>query len=161
MTRVLVAGIGNVFRRDDGFGVEVVRRLGARGSRPGVRVVEIGTRGFDLALALSSGVSAAILVDAAARGGAPGTLYVLEPGQSQTRSTLDPHGVDPIRAIELAGALGGAPRTLRIVACEPGDLGCEESPSTELSPAVAAAVEAAVDLVEALAAELGDEAARA
>ena len=78
MTRLLVAGIGNIFLGDDAFGVEVAQRLMKRPQSDGVRVVDFGIRSFDLALALER-CDAAILVDATARGGAPGTLYVLEP----------------------------------------------------------------------------------
>ncbi len=154
MSDVLVAGIGNVFRRDDGFGVEVVRRLARAGTRAHVRVVEFGIRGFDLALALSGGVEAAILVDASARGGSPGTLYVLEPGDVRERGTFDPHGVDPLRALELARSLGGMPRLLRIVACEPGELGSEDEPETGLSALVEASIDPAVLLVEEVVREL-------
>jgi hydrogenase maturation protease len=154
LSEVLVAGIGNVFRRDDGFGVEVVRRLALAGAQAGVRVVDFGIRGFDLALALSAGVEAAIIVDASARGGTPGTLYVLEPGEVRERGTFDPHGVDPLRAFELARSLGGTPRLLRIVACEPGQLGSEDEPETGLSPAVEAAMDRALVLVRDVSREL-------
>ena len=76
--RVLVAGIGNVFLGDDGFGVAVAQRMLERGAPAGVRVLDAGIRGFDLACALLEGWDAAILIDAVQRGGPPGTLYVLE-----------------------------------------------------------------------------------
>ena len=76
---VLVAGIGNVFLGDDGFGVEVVQRLARRPFRPGVTVRDFGIRGFDLAFNLVDGADLTILVDATARGGTPGTLYTIEP----------------------------------------------------------------------------------
>ena len=76
---VLVAGIGNMFLGDDGFGVEVVRRLAGRTLRPGVTIRDFGIRGFDLAFNLVDGADLTILVDATARGGAPGTLYTIEP----------------------------------------------------------------------------------
>lgn len=146
---VLVAGIGNVFFGDDAFGVEVVRRLHARGSLPdGARVVDFGVRGIDLAFALSSGIDAAILVDATRRGGAPGTLYVLEPFELALGPTLDPHAMDPVRAIEFAQTLGPLPRMLRVVACEASPACDEEDAALEgLSAPVAAAVDAACDLV--------------
>ena len=76
---MLVAGIGNIFLSDDGFGVEVVSRL-ARAELPdGVRVTDYGISGMHLAYDLASGFDAAILVDAAPRGEAPGTVYVIEP----------------------------------------------------------------------------------
>lgn len=144
---ILVAGLGNVFFGDDGFGVEVARRLHARGPRPGVRVVDFGIRGHDLALALSSGLEAAVLVDATARGGEPGTLYVLEPGEFGAIA-LDTHAMTPAKALELARAMGGLPKTLRVVACEAKTLATEEEPIMGLSPEVAAAVDRAVMLVD-------------
>ncbi len=76
---ILVAGIGNIFLGDDGFGVEVIRRLSSREFPAEVRVEDFGIRGYDLAYALLDGPDVTILVDAAARGGAPGTIYVIEP----------------------------------------------------------------------------------
>jgi hydrogenase maturation protease len=152
---VLVAGVGNIFRRDDGFGVEVARRL-APLQLP-ASVVDFGTRGFDLALALSNGVEAAIIVDAAARGKTPGTITVLSPTDISELPAIDPHGMDPLKALELAQRLGGVPRVLRIVACEPADLGTEEMPDSTLSEPVRAAVEAAIPLVRRLIDEMTHE----
>ena len=77
--KILVAGIGNIFLGDDGFGVEVVQRLAKRAWPVGVQVVDFGIRGYDLALALTQDYAWAILVDAMPRGGVPGTLYVIDP----------------------------------------------------------------------------------
>jgi hydrogenase maturation protease len=158
VTDVLVAGIGNVLRGDDGFGVEVVRRLVARGAREGVRFVDFGIRGFDLAYALSSGTEAAILVDATSRGGAPGTLYVLEPHEIGAPDGIDTHGMHPLRSLELARALGGVPRALRVVACEPASFGDEDVPTMGLTQAVDGAVEGAIRLVDELVQELSRDA---
>jgi hydrogenase maturation protease len=154
VTEILLAGIGNILRGDDGFGVEVVRRIAASGGREGVRVVDFGIRGFDLAFALSSGHRAAILIDAAARGGPPGTLYVLEPHEIGDVQSLDTHAMHPLRALELARALGEVPRTLRVIACEPSSFGDEDVPTMGLSPVVEAAVEQAVLLVDEVLAEV-------
>jgi hydrogenase maturation protease len=151
---VLVAGVGNVFRRDDGFGVEVVRRLASAGDLA-AEIFDFGTRGFDLALALSSGRRAAILVDAAARGRPPGTITVLEPSDLEVSPIMDPHGFDPLRALHLARALGGVPAHLRIVVCEPADLGDDAIPDTTLSPPIREAVEVAIPLVRRLISEIG------
>ena len=83
--RILIAGIGNIFLGDDAFGVEVARRLVRRRLPDGVRVVDFGIRGLDLTYALLDGYEAVILVDAAPRGGPPGTLYVLEPPAGRSR----------------------------------------------------------------------------
>lgn len=157
---VLVACIGNLFLGDDGFGCEVARRLFARPLPEGVRVVDFGIRGIDLAYALLAPYAAAILVDATSRGGAPGTLYVIDPspaaGLPAPASADAPvaHGLHPARAIALAQSMGPVIAELRLVGCEPETLGDEDEPLMELSPPVAAAVERAVVLIEALIAEL-------
>src|ERR1700749_1947272 len=99
--RVLVAGIGNVFLGDDGFGVALAQRLGDLGE--GVDVVDFGIRGMDLAYALGE-YDAAVL-----RGGAPGTLYVIEPDLEELDAAPEAHGMDPVKVLALARALGGVP----------------------------------------------------
>src|SRR5438105_826691 len=93
--RGLVAGIGNVFLGDDGFGVEVVARLAKRPLPEGVEVADFGIRGFDLAYALMESYDFAILVDALPRGGEPGRLFVLEPDLAQvdSRGMADGHSM--------------------------------------------------------------------
>lgn len=152
--RLLVAGIGNVLLGDDGFGVEVARRLLARGLPPGVRVVDYGVRGLDLLLdLLDERWEAAVLVDAMPRGGAPGTLYVVEPSVAPGALLLDGHGLTPAVVLEHRAALGAGPLQLRVVGCEPASAS-DDDPVMALSPAVAAAVEPAADLVASVAASL-------
>ena len=155
--RVLVAGIGNVFLGDDGFGVAVAQRMLERGVPAGVRVLDAGIRGFDLACALLDGWDAAILVDTVHRGGPPGTLYVLEieAEASTPAGPIEAHGLAPHHALALVRALGGAPPPLRLVGCEPASVGLDDDIAPGLSAPVAAAVDAAVELVESLARELG------
>jgi hydrogenase maturation protease len=154
---VLVAGIGNLFGSDDGFGPEVVRRMverraGDAGHRGGasVRIADYGIRGMHLAYDLLDGYDALVLVDAVAVGDHPGALSVLEVGRDDLAEIgtdgLDAHGMTPVAVLGSLERLGGSlPRTY-VVGCRPG--------STEegigLSPAVAAAVPAAVDLVDRL-----------
>lgn len=154
--QILIAGIGNVFLGDDGFGAEVARRLALRSLPEGVRAVDFGIRGFDLAFALLGGFDAAILVDAVQRGGAPGTLYVIEPDAAPDSrgELLAPHGMHPVRALHLVEAMGGRLGPLRVVGCEPATFGDEDDGLMGLSPPVEAAVDPAVSLVEALAREL-------
>src|SRR5271165_333708 len=122
--RILVAGIGNIFLGDDAFGVEVVRRLSRRKLPDYVRVADYGIRGLDLAYALLDDYDAAILVDAASQGAEPGTLYVLEPetgeadGGPQT-ALVEAHGMNPMRVLEMVRAMGGRPRRVLVVGCEP------------------------------------------
>jgi hydrogenase maturation protease len=155
--RVLVAGIGNVFLGDDGFGVEVARRLAACELPPGVEVADFGIRGMDLVYALGEDYDAAVFIDAVPRGGAPGTLYVIEPEVDKDKLSLDTHGMDPVKVLRLAGALGPVPERLLVVGCEPltrmsGDTA--EELVGELSEPVAAAVDEAAELVESLLGEL-------
>ncbi len=164
--RILVAGIGNIFRGDDGFGVEVARRLMRRPALPGVRVLDSGTRGLDLALEILEGPDATILVDAAPRGGEPGTLYLIRPEADGTTSAFgaefetapDGHGMDPLAALGWIGRCGTTVRRLYLVACEPRVPQDEdEDERIGLSPPVEAAVDRAVAMVEDLVARLTAE----
>jgi hydrogenase maturation protease len=155
--RILVAGIGNVFYGDDGFGVAVAQRLGARELPAGVRVEDFGIRGIDLVHALQDDPDAAILVDALPGQHAPGTLTVLEPEiDDDVPAGLEPHALDPVSVLRTARRLGAAPGRTLIVGCEPQTRMTGEEPDVvmELSPPVAAAVDEAVALVESLVAEL-------
>ena len=159
LKRVLVAGVGNVFLGDDGFGVEVVRRLAGRELPEGVEVADFGIRGMDLAYALQDDYDVIVFVDALPRGEEPGTVYLLEPEIEEDRAVaLDTHGMDPVRVIKLARALGAKPTRTLVVGCEPQVVvsGEEvyEDMSMELSEPVRAAVEEAVKLVESLVEEI-------
>jgi hydrogenase maturation protease len=153
--RILVACIGNIFLGDDGFGCAVARRLAGRTLPEGVLVVDFGIRGFDLAYALLEGYETTIFVDAAPRGGEPGTLYVIEPDlnelhDSEERAMLvEPHGMNPLRVLGLVKAMGGGFRRILIVGCEPATAGSEGG-QEGLSEPVEAAVDEAVRLVESL-----------
>jgi Ni,Fe-hydrogenase maturation factor len=171
--RILVAGIGNIFLGDDGFGVEVARRLLERPPLPGIDVVDFGIRGLDLAYALQTEYDALILVDAAPRGHHPGTLSVIEPvlepprrfaagptpgsaaesaaesaaGSSAERmagqAALEPHAMDPARVLHLARSLGAELPPVRLIACEPGVL--EPAEGGDLLVALSEPVRAAVE----------------
>jgi hydrogenase maturation protease len=142
--RVLVAGVGNLFLGDDGFGPEVARRLAGRPLPDGVRVVDYGIRGMHLAYDLLDGYDELVILDAAPRGGRPGDVVVLEvgPGEFGT-GDFDGHGMEPTAVLSSLGSLGGRlPRTY-VVGCEPADI----DEGIGLSPPVAAAVDPAVDAV--------------
>src|SRR5215210_4514113 len=127
MKNILVAGIGNIFQGDDAFGVEVAQRLLTRQLPDGVKVVDYGIRGFDLAFALMDPWDSVILVDAIAQGGEPGTLYTLEPDLGSlppvTDDALDTHGMHPVNVLRMVKSMGATPPPLKLVACEPQDLG--------------------------------------
>jgi hydrogenase maturation protease len=147
----LVAGIGNVFLGDDGFGVEVVRRLAARQLGAHVTVADFGIRGFDLAFAMLDGYGETILVDALPRGGAPGTLYVIEPATGDDAHTgLAGHACTPVQVLALVRRLGGTPGRVRVVGCEPAVIPADDDLHMGLSAPVAAAVNRAVELVAEL-----------
>lgn len=156
--RMLVAGIGNIFLGDDGFGVEVVRRLAQRPRLPGVDVVDFGIRGMDLVYALQRDYRAVVLVDAAPRGEPPGTLAVLEPEHVwHGPAAVETHGMDPVRVLRLAREFGPVPAQLRVVCCEPAAVPAEVAPEdvrVELSATVRRVVDRAVALVEETVAQL-------
>jgi hydrogenase maturation protease len=155
--RVLVAGIGNVFMGDDGFGVEAVGALAGRELPEGVEVVDFGIRGMDLAYALIDGYHSAILVDATPRGQAPGTIEVIEPElRDDVFMGFEAHGMDPLSVLQFARQFGALPARVLIVGCEPLDVGDPEAADVApgLSAPVAGAVPAAVALIERLIEEL-------
>ncbi|HEY6392795.1 MAG TPA: hydrogenase maturation protease [Bryobacteraceae bacterium] len=149
---ILIAGIGNIFLGDDGFGVEVARCLSAREFPEGVRVADYGIRGYDLAYALLDGHDFTILVDAAGRGEAPGTLYVIEPDVTGN-SVMDAHAMNPVSVLQLANSMGPVRGRIVLVGCEPATLGGDEG-QMGLSGAVSDAMGEAVRLVEDLVAKL-------
>lgn len=156
--RILVAGVGNVFLGDDGFGVEVVRRLAGRELPEGVEVVDFGIRGMDLVYALQEDYEVVVFVDAAPRGEKPGTVYLIEPEiEEDGEVVLDTHGMDPVRVIKLARALGASPTRTFVVGCEPQVVLSGEDYDDmlmELSEPVQTAVGEAVKLVESLVEEI-------
>jgi hydrogenase maturation protease len=164
--RILVAGIGNIFLGDDAFGVEVAWRMSRRIVPENVRVADFGIRGMDLAYALLDGYDAAILVDAAARGGDPGTLYVIEP-EADSKSEdaeggagsalMEAHGMNPMRVLDTVRALGGCPKRVLVVGCEPATLGDEIEGTMGLSAPVEAAVGGAIEMVESLVSRITEE----
>ena len=153
--RILVAGIGNIFLGDDGFGVEVASKLANYTFPQGVRVTDFGIRGFDLAYALMEGYETTILVDAYPGEGQPGTLFVVEPDLQNLDSAgtqpgfVDPHGMNPINVLRMAVNMGAQLKRILLVGCVPATLGPEEG-QMGLSEPIAAVVDAAVQLVDSL-----------
>jgi len=152
---VLVAGIGNIFLGDDGFGVEVVRRMAGQNLSAGVRVSDFGIRGFDLAYALQDGYETTILVDACPHGQPPGTLYVIAPDlkalddPEAPQAALEGHAMNPMSVLRMARAMNIELKNVLLVGCEPETLGGEEG-QMGLSAPVEAAVDDAVKLVESV-----------
>lgn len=151
--RVLIVGVGNVLRGDDMFGIEVVRRLAEMELPASVKVIETGIAGISLVQALMDGYDALLVIDAVSRTRPPGTLIMLEPrvpdagemSESDRREFFaDLHQADPSVGLILARALGWLPPRVLILGCEVGE--CDEL-LTDLTPAVAKAVPAAVEMV--------------
>jgi hydrogenase maturation protease len=155
--RTLVAGVGNVFLKDDAFGVEVVRLLTQSPLPPGVQARDFGIRGVHLVYELLDGCDLFVLVDAAARGEEPGTVTVLEvevPDPSSVpRSVIDAHSLAPDDIFALLASLGGKPGRSLVVACEPADVGA----GMGLTDPVRAAVPHAVRAVQDILAQAADE----
>ncbi len=155
--QILVAGIGNAWLRDDGFGGEVAKLLGDRELPAGVSVVDFGTGGLDLAYEVMRGYDALILIDVSRQGGTPGTLYVMEAepddidGQIEDGQMLDPHGMDPQTVLRFVKYVGGWPGRVFVVACEPEVV---EDVGFGLSDPVSAALARAADVVLETVAEL-------
>ena len=159
--RILVAGIGNVFLGDDGFGVALAGRLARRELPPGVEVVDFGIRGMDLAYAMQDGYDAVVLLDATPRGEPPGTLYVIEAEHDADGQQLEfeAHGMDPVKALGLVRALGARPPRTFVVGCEPRTRVSmdDEELVAELSEPVRYALTEAERLVQSLLADLTNE----
>ncbi|MEA2220230.1 MAG: hydrogenase maturation protease [Solirubrobacteraceae bacterium] len=141
--RILVAGVGNVLRGDDGFGPAVTELLGHLPQ--GVDVVETGTGGIALLQELMVGCDGLVLVDAVDRGAAPGTVFVLEPDVSPGVHVPDVHLANPDRVLSMAKTMGFLPDRVRIVGCQPLDV---DELCQGLSPVVLRALPFAVQQIE-------------
>lgn len=151
--RVMIAGVGNMFMKDDGFGGAVIKKMGNKTFPEGVEIKDFGTGGLKLAYDLMKGYDGLILLDASQRGETPGTLYVIEPEENSIESNLedggpiDPHGSDPATILRFVKGIGAWPGKVLIVACEPGTVDDFE---IGLSEPVHEAVDKAVDLIDEL-----------
>lgn len=150
--RVLVAGIGNMFFADDGFGGEVARRLATRAMPEGVRVEDYGIRGVHLAYELLDGYDALVLIDAVPMHEPPGTVAVIEPEMPDPQAVaeaevpLDAHTMNPAIVLQTLAKLGGHVDQIVLVGCQPDRI----EASIGLSPTVEAAVGVAADEVGVL-----------
>ncbi len=158
MPQILIACIGNLLRRDDGFGVEVAKRLLRNGTLPkSAKVAELGIAGVSLVQELlGCRYDVLIIVDTIHRNGKPGTLYTLEVSVPETSSyspkqlremMTDMHTTEPSKALILAKALDVLPKKVFVVGCEPES---SDELSTELSEPVQRAVAEAIEKVHNL-----------
>ena len=152
--KILIAGIGNIFNGDDGFGVEVVRKLQERALPDDVNVIDFGIRSFDLAFALVDGYQAVILVDALQRKESPGTLYLFEPDLDHADElmpvAMEGHGLHPAQVLKLATLYGNLPERIFLIGCEPMTVTFSEEGQLGLSPPVQANLDEAIKLIESL-----------
>jgi hydrogenase maturation protease len=122
---ILIAGVGNSWLRDDGFGGEVARRLSEHELPAGVSVMDAGTGGLDLAYEVMRGYDALVILDVSPQGGEPGTLYVMEPdeeavpGQIEDGDAINPHAMDPQTVLRFVKSVGAWPGKVVVIACEP------------------------------------------
>jgi hydrogenase maturation protease len=149
--RTLVAGVGNIFQRDDAFGVEVIRLLEGRPVPPGVKVTDFGIRGVHLVYELLDGCDLFVLVDAAQRGRAPGTVTVLEVEPADMASpsrVMDAHGLAPDQVFAMLDSMGSRPGRSLVVACEPADVSAGMGLSDQVREALPHAVRAVERILE-------------
>ncbi len=141
--RLLVAGVGNLLRGDDGFGPAVTKLLGHL--PVGVEVIETGIGGIALLQELMAGCGGLILIDAVDRGAAPGTVFVLEPEVPEGEHVPDVHLANPDRVLTMAKTIGVLPDRVRIIGCQPMEV---DELGMSLSPPVQAALATAVTRIE-------------
>ncbi len=160
---MLIAGVGNIFLGDDGFGVEVASRLATVGLPDWVRVADYGISGMHLAYDLAEGYETTILVDATPRGGEPGTVYVMEldagaaaaPETGRGNPLLDAHGMQPDVVFGMLNLLGADAGRVVLVGCEPASVDERIGLSAPVTAAVDEAVRVVLDLVRAAGAGVG------
>jgi hydrogenase maturation protease len=158
---VLIAGIGNAWLKDDGFGGEVIKSLTERELPDDVVVLDFGTGGLDLAYEVMRGYDALILVDVSRQGGEPGTLYLMEPDRDEVAAgiedgeIIDPHSMDPQTVLRFVKTVGGWPGKVVVIACEPMTV---EEMGLGLSDSVRASVDRAANLALKTVADLRVEA---
>ncbi len=150
--KILVAGVGNIFKRDDGFGVAVVERLLKDPVPVGVEVVDYGIRGVHLAYTLLDGYDLLVLIDAVERDGPPGTLYLIEAdltptpvpeGEAPEPHMVDAHDMAPQEVLALVPALGGTVNRVMVIGCQPESI----EDGMGLSDPVSASIEDAARMV--------------
>lgn len=126
--KILIVGVGNVLRGDDGFGVEVAWRLAKETLPPSVNVMETGIGGMSIVQELMTGYDALLLIDAHQSGGPAGELRLLQPVlpdlsgldvHAKRDYFADTHYATPIRALSLLENMGRLPPRIAIIGCEP------------------------------------------
>ena len=157
----MIAGVGNMFMKDDGFGGAVIKKMLDKKFPEGVEIKDFGTGGLKMAYDLMKGYDGLILLDASMRGEKPGTLCVIEPDENEINPDLeqggpiDPHGADPATVLRFVKSIGSWPAKVLIVACEPETI---EDFEIGLSEPVNAAIDKAVEMVDGIIEEIYEQA---
>ena len=148
--RILIAGLGNIFQGDDGFGSEVIRALEGIEFPNEVTVRDFGTRSYDLAYALADDYDLKILVDAVPQKSPPGTVYLIEPDLNRLNELvsgeIEPHSMDPTSLLQMARSIGDLQGRYYIVGCEPAILE-DDNAEAGLSEPVRSAIPEAVKII--------------
>jgi hydrogenase maturation protease len=168
-SKILVAGIGNIFLGDDAFGSEVARRLMDEELPPEVRVVDFGIRAYDLAYAVMDGYDVTILVDLTTQGGPPGTIYLIEPDLNEAgkrsggaspdlldANLANAHSMNPARVLQMLHRFGSSPGKLYLIGCEPAILETEDG-QIGMSETVEKSVPQAIEWIKNLVNDLLQE----
>jgi hydrogenase maturation protease len=159
-SKILVAGIGNIFLGDDAFGSEVARRLMRETLPAQVRVMDFGIRSYDLAYAMMDGYDVTILVDITSQGQSPGTVSLIAPDLNQfnqlDEGMADAHSLNPAKVLQMLRAFGSPPGKLYLIGCEPAILEIEDG-QIGLSETVEASVPQAIELIKSLVNDLLSE----
>jgi hydrogenase maturation protease len=159
-SKILVAGIGNIFLGDDAFGSEVARRLMQEKLPVEVRVTDFGIRSYDLTYAMMDGYDVTVFVDSTSQGQPPGTVYLIEPDLNQIgqleEEVTDAHSMNPVRVLRMLRTMGGSPGRVFLIGCEPAILEVDDG-QLGLSEAVEAAVPRAIELIKSLLNDLLNE----
>ena len=137
-SRVIVAGVGNVLRGDDGFGPAVTELLDDMPD--GVEVMETGIGGIALLQELMAGCDGLVLIDAVDQGEAPGTVILMRPDVPEAVHVPDIHLANPDRVLSMAKTMGVLPERAIIVGCQVSSvdtLGEGLSPEVERALAIA------------------------
>jgi hydrogenase maturation protease len=169
-SKILVAGIGNIFLGDDAFGSEVARRLMDESLPPEVRIIDFGIRTYDLAYAIMDGYDVTVLIDITKQGRKPGTVYLIEPELNEAGSPgsggaspypadanlADAHSMDPARVLQMLRRFGNSPGKLYLIGCEPEILEAEDG-QIGMSEAVENSVPQAIEWIKMLVSDLLQE----
>lgn len=148
--KTLIAGFGNVFFSDDGFGPAVIRSLGSSEFPPDVVVRDFGTGGMHLALEMSGGYDLVVIVDAVSRSDAPGTVYAIEAKECGEQNVPDAHAMSVTAVLALFESMARQLECKRPCVIVAGCVPETTDEGMELSEAARAAIPQCRKLIQTL-----------